>query len=512
MAFTVIFYQIDKKQNSTKQPAVADPKVSLDCTLKGPCSILQPVIQITKAGSLNLNAMPTTYNYCYIANWNRYYFVTNWVWSGAILTASLTVDVLASYKTQIGNASLYVARAASSYDGTVIDTTYPTKAAVTFSKNTLANPFSGHDGVYVVGIISELNSGSGTVTYYAFNSIGFRAFCHSMFSSISWMNIDPNEISEDLQKALVNPFQYVVSCQYLPIDVTDVTSIPDRDYGTDVYFGFWNFTVSQGYTVIQPTYFKTYTGTLTIPKHPQAATRGAYLNLSPYSSYVLACYPFGFIPIDSTDIMDAASIGYAVNLDLCTGRAIATLYNGNNIIRVIETQVGVTIPTTSIQIDWTNWKSGVVSAGAELIAGAASESSLGGFLSAKWQDLKSVISGNEPSAMGEWESKYAGQGSSGASSTNIGSSALAAMAKPEISGALGMQTGYTNQAWAIVGKFLTIADEDISHRGRPLCTTVQLNTLSGFIQVADADISIAGVTASEQSAIIAFLTSGFFYE
>lgn len=75
-----------------------------------------------------------------------------------------------------------------------------------------------------------------------------------------------------------------------------------------------------------------------------------------------------------------------------------------------------------------------------------------------------------------------------------------------------MQTGYTNQAWAIVGKFLTLVDEDLSHRGRPLCTTVQLNTLSGFIQVADGDISIAGVTTSEQSAIIAFLTSGFFYE
>ena len=511
MAFTVNFYQINKKQNSTKLPAVTDPTANCDCVLKGPCSILQPVIQLTTpVGGTSISAYPTTYNYCYIANWNRYYFITNWSYSGPALIASLTVDVLASYKTAIGGQTLYVSRSASSYDGTVIDTTYPTKADVTFSKNTLANPFSGHDGVYVVGIISELNSGSGTVTYYAFNSIGFRAFCHSMFSSISWMNIDPNEISEDLQKALVNPFQYVVSCQYLPINVTDVTSIPDRDYGTDVYFGFWNFTVSQGYTVIKPTYFKTYTGTLTIPKHPQASSRGAYLNLSPYSSYVLACYPFGFITIDSTDIMDAASIGYAVNLDLCTGRAILTLYNGNNIIRVVETQVGVTIPTTSIQIDWSNWKAGLISAGAS-IAGAVADS-LTSSPRERYNNLMDPIRRHFDALSAGEDTSSTLTSMTPSTGSNIGNSALAAMSKPEISGALGMQTGYTNQAWAIVGKFLTLVDEDLSHRGRPLCTTVQLNTLSGFIQVADGDISIAGVTTSEQSAIIAFLTSGFFYE
>lgn len=505
MAFTVIFYQIDKKQNSTKLPTVADPKVSLDCSLKGPCSILQPVIQITKAGSLNLNAMPTTYNYCYIANWNRYYFVTNWVWSGAILTASLSVDVLASYKTQIGSKSLYVARAASSYNGKIVDTTYPTTTDVTWTQDSQANPFAGKTGCYIVGIINTVAE-SGAVSYYAMDQAAFAEFCTAMYNTISWMGIDPNEISEELQKALVNPFQYVVSCQYMPINLTDVSGIPGRNPIYTIPFGFWSFTISNPvYKALPDDYTTTGSGYFTIPKHPQAATRGNYLNTAPYSTYILRLYPFGLMNIDSTDLMDASALIYIIYTDICTGRSICNIAVGACDIRTVETQVGVTIPTAAIQMDYTKWSAGLISAGSSLISSATSGGSFGDYLSAKWHDLI----GGSTSSMEEWEGQYAGQG---ASTTSIASSAMAAMSRAEISGQLGMRTGYLTQTIALIGKFLALADEDLAHRGRPLCTTVQLNTLSGFIQVADGDISIAGVTAYEQSMIIAFLTSGFFYE
>lgn len=510
MSFKVKFYRMDKKVNSTKLPDAQTQAVEYDCILKGACSVLAPAIQLT--GGTAVYGNPTTYNYCYIADFGRYYFIENWTWSGPAVIASLTVDVLATYKPQIGAQSLYVTRSASSYNGDVIDTTYPTKTNVTFTKNTIANPFSGAEGVYIVGIVSQDLNGTGAVTYYAFNSIGFRRFCSAMFSSISWMNIDVNEISEDLQKALVNPFEYVVSCMYLPINVTDCTGIPGVVTGTSVKFGFWDFTVAQGYSIMQPTYFKTYTGTINVPKHPQAAARGDYLNTSPYSSYTLAIYPFGFINLDTTDIMDATAISYIIYLDLCTGRAICNLDCGAGKLRVIETQVGVTIPTTSIRVDWSNWKSGVVAGAA---AALTDPQGPGGFFAAKWSDFKAVLRGEEPGAMEAWSDTAQANLQSGnvpSTSSNIASSAMAAMARPEVSGELGMQTGYTNQTWSISGKFLDLTDEDLAHRGRPLCQITRIDTLSGFIQVADADFSIEGITGTEQGAIAGYLISGFFWE
>lgn len=509
MSFRVRFYNMDKKTNSTKVPDILTPYADYDCVLKGSCSILAPVIQLT--GGTAVYGNPTTYNYCYITDWGRYYHIDNWTYSGPAVIASLSVDVLASYRTQIGAQTLYVTRSASNYDPEVLDSTYPTKADVTFLKNQVANPFSGAEGVYIVGIIGQDFNGSGSVTYYAFNTVGFRAFCHAMFSSISWMTIDVDEISEELQKALVNPFQYVVSCMYLPINVADCTGIPGVQTGTDVKFGFWNFTVGQGYTVMQPSYFKTYTGTINIPKHPQAATRGNYLNTSPYSSYTLAIYPFGFINLDSTDIMDASAISYIIYLDFCTGRAICNLDCGSGKLRVIETQVGVTIPTTSIQIDWSNWKSGLIAGGAQLatetvnyLEGSSTRQSYmynsGNARRADAATLDDAIASGAVD-MGPMPS-----------ASNIMSSALAAMAKPEISGSLGMQTGYINQTWSISGKFLTLVDEDLAHRGRPLCQLTRIDTLSGYILVADGDFSISGITANEQRMITNYLTSGFFWE
>lgn len=505
MSFKVKFYRMDKKVNSTKLPDAQTTAVEYDCILKGACSVLAPVIQLT--GGTAVYGNPTTYNYCYISNFGRYYFIDNWTWSGPAVIASLTVDVLATYKTQIGAQSLYVTRSASNYDPEIIDTTYPTKTNVTFLRNSMANPFAGANGVYVVGIVSQDLNGTGTVTYYALNNAGFRAFCRSMFSSISWMNIDIDEISEDLQKALVNPFQYVVSCMYLPINNADVAGIPGVQIGSTINFGFWNFSIlPEGFVIMRPTYYKRYTGTINVPKHPQAATRGNYLNVGPYSSYTLAIYPFGFINLDSTDIMDAASISYTVDLDLCTGRAICNLDCGQGKLRVIEALVGVTIPTTSIQVDWTNLKQGVLAGAA---ASVASTAGVGAYLQAK----QSFNSSREGLVWNPESRSYIQLESEPPSPlSNIASAAIAAMARPEVSGQLGMQTGYDSQPWSLSGKFLELTDEDLAHRGRPLCQTIRIDTLSGFILVADGDFSIPGTTAIEQQQIMRYLGSGFFWE
>lgn len=73
---------------------------SLSGTLRDVTNIINPVILI------ELNEIGN-YNYCYIPNFNRYYFITDiTVIRTGLFAVSLTVDVLESFKTDIKNLSV----------------------------------------------------------------------------------------------------------------------------------------------------------------------------------------------------------------------------------------------------------------------------------------------------------------------------------------------------------------------------------------------------------------------
>ena len=71
--------------------------------------------------------------------------------------------------------------------------------------------------------------------------------------------------------------------------------------------------------------------------------------------------------------------------------------------------------------------------------------------------------------------------------------------------------GMTTIPAALLATFSMVTDEDIQHRGRPLCELVKVSTLSGYMQAADGDI-LAPATKNELRAIKAYLEGGFFYE
>lgn len=73
---------------------------SLSGTLRDATNIINPVILI------ELNEIGN-YNYCYIPNFNRYYFITDiTVIRTGLFAISLMVDVLESFKTDIKNLSV----------------------------------------------------------------------------------------------------------------------------------------------------------------------------------------------------------------------------------------------------------------------------------------------------------------------------------------------------------------------------------------------------------------------
>ena len=109
MALTVKFWTYAKQENSTAIPSATPAATFSAVLLKENCSVVNPALQLNVPLTANLY----NYNYCYIQEFSRYYFVSDWVWTDGLWTAELEVDPLGSWRTQIGQQSLYVLRAQS---------------------------------------------------------------------------------------------------------------------------------------------------------------------------------------------------------------------------------------------------------------------------------------------------------------------------------------------------------------------------------------------------------------
>ena len=164
------FYTFDKKYNSTKRPTL-NSGTTYDCYLKTSSSIISPTIEL----NIGLTVNPSAFNYAYISDYGRYYWVSEWTFANSSWFASLNVDVLASWKPYIGDTNMYVYRSSADYNGYLIDTKYPTQTGFTLetvdlNQGTPITQFS--DGCYVVGIFGN-NSNTSTVCYYVFTPTHF---------------------------------------------------------------------------------------------------------------------------------------------------------------------------------------------------------------------------------------------------------------------------------------------------------------------------------------------------
>ncbi len=490
MSYSVEFWSFAKKENSTKVPTTSG--TSYTCEVADTSGILAPTIK------LHTNfADPSAYTYARITAFSRYYFVSNWRYDLGLWWADLVEDVLATYKTAIGNLSMYVLRAASDMDGRIVDTRYPIKAGAAFSseQNNL-NPFAVDfsSGYFIVGIINNDSSAIGVTSYYVFTSAQFRSFAAFLLGNSSYLN-SPPEISDSLLKCLVNPTQYITSCMWVPFTPptgASVTSIP---------IGWWTLT---GMSCARLSGYSRASGSVTVavPKHPDALTRGYYLLQEPYSSYYLDFPPFGSFSLPANALVDETLVDLYWDVDSITGEGRLNIMAGpsghRGTISIVHAQVGVPVSLAQNSPDLSN----AIQQTVENAASAPAYQPSGG-----------------RTAVGRWINKlYAAasekfsEAASGASETigAIGNAMInSRMPLQVIGGNGGFMSGY--YPIRLIGTFATLADDNTAEWGRPLCRTKTLNTLSGFIQCADADFEIS-CTQRERSAIAEFLTGGFYYE
>ena len=468
MSFTVNLYNFSKRENSTKQPAGSP--ASFSCLLKEASGIVAPEIML----DLGRTASPAGYNYAYISEFKRYYWIREWRYESPLWTASMVCDVLATFKAQIGSASLYVLRAASAYDGNIVDNLYPMKAIPTHAVTSFTTPWHSiidvggniGSGCYVVGIVSE-DATHGSIAYYALGSGYMATLCDylaTQFVSVS-NGFDVSDATMALQKNIIDPFDYIKSCTWLPIALSSMGGTFTDIKVMGINTGAKGYRFGTGSTGI-------YHNSVTVsnlPRHPQAASRGAYLNISPYTEADVFIPPFGLIQLDTRILASSPSVTLDYRIDCMKGTTALTVEIAGTTVNRLESQVGVPIQLSQIRQD---------------IIGATS----------------SLLGSGMSALMGDYLGAAAG----------IGSAVQAAAPKANTIGGSG-GWGDLGGTPGIVQHFYPVTDDDIDHAGRPLMAVRQISSLSGYVMVQDGDVPIDG-TASEAAEIRSYLEGGFFYE
>ena len=457
MGFTVRLFTLSKRDNSTKRPTGNGTEFS--CIIKSGSGILHPTITL----DLGKTSDPSQYNYAYIPNFGRYYFIEEWYFDRALWTASLKVDVLATYKTEIGNSNLYVMRCASEHDGDIIDTLYPAKSGCSFASDTKTNPWT-QGMTYVVGIISK-SATCGSQTHYGLLRPAFTGLCSWLLSDVvtedrgfSW-----EDCSQELQRSLVDPLQFIKTCVLLPVPIGDTHGTT----GATVNVNGWASNTTGKVLTENDAIVKSYS--FSIQKHPDTTSRGNYVNSAPFTAITLTVPPFGSFDIDTSVSCNASTVNVTIRIDQITGKGTLTVSCNGIILNRIESQIGIPISMSSVTRDFLGTASNVGGA-------------IGNFLTG---DVVGGLSG-------------------------IGNAIQSLQARSNTIGTTG-SFGSLLGDFRLDHQFFRPIADDNTHNGRPLCAKRTLNTLSGYMIIQDGDVAING-TSTEDAQVRNYLETGFYYE
>lgn len=461
MAYNVNIYRFQKRKNSTAQPDVNTPSHLFTCKLMNDSGMITPtfVFDFTVLPS----ETPEFYNYAYVSQWNRYYFISDWKYMSGLWYCSMVVDVLASWKGRISELSTYILRSSSNYDRYLPDNLYPVRSGATYAtEQNNANPFATaySDGYFVAGIINADQYGYGAVNYYVFTAAQFRTFSNYLLSNTSIYNV--TDVTDELLKVLYNPFQYVVSCTWLPF------APPMAGNLATCAVGWWSTPTPcarlSGYVRASGTV------TCQIPRNPEGITK-PFMYGEPYTEYYLDFPPFGSFSISADNLINANYLDFSWNVDCITGMGRLQMGAGNAAqpFNIVHAQIGVPIqlaqmtPPMFSQLQQALGNTGV-----------------------DWADTIINTLGN------------------------VGNALIAKMNPMQTVGTTGgFMAGY--YPIKLTGIFHGVVEENIAEFGVPCCKTLQIGTLSGYVLCAHGEFS-GNATDSEIDQINSFLTSGFYYE
>lgn len=462
MSYTIKLGSFSKHENSTKQPNVTG-WAAYDIVFKDGSDLSSPVVTLSEDFDVVKD-----FNYAYL--FERYYFVTDVraVRSG-LCSIYLSIDVLATYKTQIGSTPMYITRAANAYDGTVVDNYFPMLSKYTGHHYTFDNTsYSFSGGYYVVNVMGK-NTGSSTL--YQMTPSAFSTFLDSLYGlygNFSW-----NSVADQVTNGLFKPLENINSVRWYPQKFTSSSAV------STVYVGLWSCPVSAE-IISNPV--RTYNYSASVAQHPQAATRGSFLNSAPFTETLVDFPPFGIIAVDSTQLIYNNSLGVELKVDALTG--MATL---RGTITDDRAGSGETYTIFSVAAQW----------GVELPMKQSSSQGTVSTLINTAATIASAMSGTPAAAIASGVSAIGNAASSiiGTTSSNGSQGTILAHQMPKI----------------LMQRFFEVAADDNTNFGRPYCQVTTPSTLEGFM-IAQKGLVEVEAPLSEEEHINSLMESGFYYE
>lgn len=478
----VKFYTYSKRRNSTAHPTSLDSATVFQVTLKDSSGVLHPVLEIYNNAAWN----PSGLNYAYIASYSRYYWIDDWNYIGGRWEATLSVDPLASWKTEIGNSQHYVLRCAGLKNKEVIDTLYPTNGEM-LTDIRVTEDFHWtqdlQDCAYVIGVANRASYGYSAITYYIMTAAQIRSMMQYMLvqSTDLWTQ-GFTGMTDTLYRAIYSPFDYIKSCRAFPIAYSPLSTVPVMfgNYTTDVNGQIVGSNALNGWFAEQHD--------LALPSN--WLTMDAKYRSNPFAHLYLRFNPWGMIELNPLDFAGATAVRVRASMDLISGDGIL------QIAKVINNTPYVVIEKIQkIAMD---------------INLSASSVNAGGILSG----LTTAIG-----AVGAFASGGATLADSAL--TAAGGAMSAAMSSvPTASGGIGASP----QGFATLTGIATLryqcaqfVSDDPDELGNLYMQRAAINTLHesgrpvGYVKCAEGEVNCSAMP-EELDAIETHLTTGFFYE
>lgn len=493
-------YAFRKRINSTKKPKSTDGLGELsflaECTLKDATSVIAPQITLIFPQGL---LSPSSYTYAYIPDFHRYYFVTDITFVQNRVLYTLACDVLASYWDTLKESTQYVLRSASAGDLSIVDSLYPVTATISHGY-TLTTGWSFDSlstGYYVLGIINKATDTVGCVSYYVMTNAQFAGLRSALMTDYAYMGISATEISQELSRAIINPFQYIVSCKWFP------EKPPTAGEVHTISVSGWDFTGGSA-SKLDPAAVIIKQFTVEVPSHPQIE-RGKWLDFRPYSNFYFYFQPFGVIPIDASKLTANRVLDVFVRIDCISGIGrlqISCQGTGAPLIYSADCNIGVDIQLAQQSVA-KSIMSDVQNAIGSISQGAMTGGKVGAVLGASSALLSSSTAQGAISGLV--------QGIATGDFSNIGSAALAANSELSVKGQNGGIADY-RAAPTLNYQFASIVQSDNEDLGTPCCKKLKLSSISGFTTIMRPDVDTVLATQPEIAALTQYMTNGFFIE
>lgn len=446
-----IFYHFSKRKNSTAVPANGETKTIF---LKDDCSVLNPSI------SLNMIDRPT-YNYCRL--FERYYFCSDWTWSGRLWHCNLTEDYLASWKDEILASRAYVLYSSSAGSKNITDNRLTLQHNYTFNQGNAVPDFYSASGVYILGVVSDMSSSAG----------GFLA-CYLMtenqLSSLADALVGQSAL-DWIKEWGYKPFDSIAFCNWLPIaasafNTTRVADINIGGYKTGISGNLINN--------------KLYAPSIDVPI-PWNRIPNTFKRCSPYCTMSLYLPFVGVVPLNPDLLKDFDSVHIQTTIDVTLGNIVYTIAAGNKILATYGGSAGASIPVSS-----------------------QSQGSFGGVLGGVMVTIGGIAAAVASGGLT--------LGAAGAIAGGIGSTASSARTETQINGALSSRAGANNLVFRILVTYAEHDDGIVNTvMGQPTMKAMQLSSLSGYVQTNGASVQ-AQALEPELTAVNALLDSGIYIE